>query len=289
MKNNPERLYPSAANMLERSNKDRIDFIDKETWIAYPYAKTVLEKMERLFNEPPKTRKEGMLLYGPSTNGKTTILKQFIRLHKPGEYQDGEGNMIEMHPVLYIMAPPTPDESRLYANILSGLHVPYRERDPITTKQSLVEHYLKLMNTHLLIIDEIHNVLSGTYAKRRIFMNALKNLSNTLSLSIVLSGTYEAMSAISVDDQIRSRFRPMELPIWENDQHFAIMMATLEKMLPLRKSSDLYTNKKLLAQIHHKCSGSIGEAINLVKFAAIKAIESGSESIGPKELFEENG
>jgi len=280
------RLHPDAMKLLDKDDLERIEYIHKDKWIEYPLAKNILAKMESKFNEPPSIRKQGMLLYGDSDNGKTALLKRFYRLHPPGEYDNGNGYTIEMMPVLYVLAPPSPDESRLYSNILSELFIPYKEKDSIQKKLSLVEYYLKHMNVKLLQIDEIHNILSGPFAKQRVFMNALKNLSNSLSITIVIAGTRDALSAVSVDSQIKSRFKPTELPRWEANADFASTIVTLETLLPLKKASDFAKNPKLLQQIYDISDGKIGGAIHIVKQAAIVAIQNKSEQITAKELSE---
>ena len=82
------------------------------------------------------------------------------------------------------------------------------------------QYYLDLLNVDMLIIDEIHNILSGSIAKQKQVLNAIKNLSNHLKIPIVLSGTKDALRAVSTDTQISSRFRPIYLKKWKMDKEF---------------------------------------------------------------------
>jgi hypothetical protein len=189
-----------------------------------------------------------------------------------------------MMPVVYTVAPPSPDESRMYTAILSSMNVPFSHSDNTAKKLSLVEYYIKIMRTRVIVIDEIHNVLSGSYNKRTQFMEALKNLTIDKDLKIFLAGTNDALSAVSIDNQMKSRFRPHELPTWHNDELFASFIHTLETMIPLKKASNLYSDKRLLAKLHDASEGCIGEAIAIIKDAAVEAIETGSEKITQESI-----
>lgn len=75
----------------------------------------------------------------------------------------------------------------------------------------------------MLIIDEIHNCLTGSAKLLPEVMNTLKNLSNELSLNIVGVGTREAITILHTDPQYASRFDVVNLPKWELNQDFKII------------------------------------------------------------------
>ncbi len=188
-------------------------------------------------------------------------------------------------PALSILAPNEPNESRLYSNILNKIFAPFNERDSVARKQYLVEYYLDLLNVDMLIIDEIHNILSGSIAKQKQVLNAIKNLSNHLKIPIVLSGTKDALRAVSTDTQISSRFRPIYLRKWKMDKEFVSLLATFIKTLPLKKESIVLTSNTAM-EILEISDGNIGDIVGLLKKAAIYAIESESERITLKEIRE---
>lgn len=282
--------------MKTLTNEERIELLSKDNWIDYHIAQDILKKLEHLLlNEKDKSRITSILLVGSSNNGKTSLLERFIELHPPYDYNvEGgrpdwvEDDFFDDHsgiglPVLYILAPTEPNESRLYSNILNQINAPFKERDPLARKQYLVEYYLKIFNIEMLIIDEVHNILSGSVAKQRQIMNAIKNLSNTLKIPIVLSGIKDALRAIQTDDQIHNRFRPVPLPKWKMSQDYVSLLATIVETLPLRKESDLL-NPETASIILSLSEGYIGEIINLIKEAAKYAILTGSERVTKKEI-----
>lgn len=289
-------LSDEAKEYLNKSDEERIEYISRETWVDYPIADNILNKLEQLIKyEKNKSRITSILLVGSSNNGKTSLLERFGELHPPYDYnvEGGRPDWVEDdffddhsgigRPVLYIVAPPEPNESRLYSNILNMINAPFKERDPLARKQYLVEYYLKIFNVEMLIIDEIHGILSGSTARQKQVMNAIKNLSNTLQIPIVLSGTKDALRTISTDSQISSRFRPEYLPKWQMGPEYVNLLATIISMMPVRKTSSIL-NPESASIILDMSEGYIGEIFGLLKAAATFAIQSGSEKITLKEI-----
>lgn len=274
-----ERLIPDAREMLERSQDERLKFVQMERWIAYPRANQVLERMEALFNSPKKHRMPGLLIIGEPNNGKTSLVQRFCALHPKTDGWDDS----PPYPVMYVQAPSGPDERQFYDSILGTLLVPFRYRDAPSEKLDSISYYFNKIGTRMLIVDEIHNILSGSSLKQRGFLNALKNLSNMMQIPLVLVGTKEALAAISIDAQFSSRFRPEKLHKWKTDQDFVNMLANLERTLPLAQPSNLAT-MELAPAIFDLSGGILGEMAALLSSAAAIAIKTASERISLKEL-----
>lgn len=279
-------LAPQFRKYLEMSDEERIYFIQKDKWIDYPLANKVLLKMQDIFNAPKSIRSRGMLLYGDSNNGKTAILKKFYRNFSKDEYIDEDGDLIHLMPIVYVISESSSDESIMFSKILSAMNVPVNHKEKVTKKKEEVIYNLGIMKTKLIIIDEIQNVLQGPYNKMTQLITSLKTLNNTTAIPIILAGTQDAMSAISIDNQTKSRFKPLELPNWNNDENFSRFITTIEAMLPLKKASNLYQNYELLTYIHELSNGCIGEVIDILKDASIYAIRTKSEKITKKEIKE---
>ncbi len=291
-------LTTEAKEFLLKSDEERIYYISKDKWINYSLAQEIIETLEKLKTyEKNKSRVTSILLVGSSNNGKTSLLNEFIRRNPSYDYYSENPSKLTKEffdkynaigiPALYILAPSEPSETRLYSNILNSIFAPFKERDTIAKKQHLVEYYLDVLNVDMLIIDEIHNILSGSIAKQKQILNAIKNLSNKLKIPIVLSGTKDALRAVSTDTQISSRFRPIYLKKWKMDKEYVSLLATLLSTLPLKKESDIL-NHTVATQILEISDGYIGDIVGLLKEAAIYAINNGSERITLKEIKECN-
>ncbi len=277
---NDRNLTNEAFEYLSKSDEERIIYCKKDHWIGYGSAVKLIEILEDKFLDPPQMRHEGLLIYGDSNNGKTAILKRMYELHKTKlDYVTKDGEAIYEIPIIYFQAPTIPDESRLYSLILDELCVPQKRTDKVVIKANLAKHYLNKLGTKMILIDEIHSALRGNLNKQRTFIDDLKQLSNSLSLTIVLAGTREAYSALSIGNETGSRFPALELPRWNNDKKFRSFVATYERCLPLKEASNMAENSELLNTLFYQSEGLIGKTVNLLKKAAIKAINSKREYI----------
>lgn len=279
-------LAPQLKKYLDKTDKERINFIRQTNWIDYPFAKKILTKIEDIFDSPKSMRPRGMLLYGDSNNGKTALLKKFYREFGEGETIDEDGDVVYTMPIVYATASSSSDESRMYIDILSSMNVPVNHNEKVTKKEEELLYYLELMQTKMIIIDEIHSILRGPYNKMTHLMTALKTITNRTGIPIILAGTQDAMSAVTIDNQTKSRFKPQELPLWSNDDNFLRFVATMEAMIPLKKASNLYANYDLLSYIHSLSNGCIGEAVTIIKDASIYAIRNKAEQITKKAIKE---
>lgn len=279
------RLTKTAQAYLDKSDAERIQYCKKDQWIGYQAALTLLDLLEDKFNEPEQVRNEGLLIYSDYNNGKTAILKKFYDLHKTSldKLNENDEHVYEI-PIIYFMAPTIPDEGRLYTLILNELCVPHKPSERVMEKAKLVEHYLRKLNTKMILIDELHSALTGNLNKQRTFINDLKQLSNKLSLSIILAGTREAHSALSISGETASRFPSIELPRWSNDKRFRSFVATYETCLPLKEASDMVHNQQIIDALYNQSDGLIGRTVNLIKKAAVKAINSGREKITLEDI-----
>ena len=267
-------LHPSALAVLDKSKQERIRFLDEDKWIGYPKAKETLQQLERLYNMPKKLRMPNMLLYGETNNGKSSIIEHFCKNHIIEN--DDESVVI---PVVNVMAPEGPDLNALYDAILYEMMVPFASTAKKSKKLHQIQYYFEHTNVRMLIVDEIHNILSGTIGKQKEFMNALKNLNNTLQIPIVLVGIKDALRATSTDAQIKNRFPPTLLPQWKLDQEYLSLLASIEKLLPLKKPSNLARKKELALEIYNRTDGYIGETLTLLILAAENAINTSTEYI----------
>ena len=274
------RLTKEAKEYLEKSDEERITYCQQDKWIRYGAAVTLLELLDDKFKEPPQIRHEGLLIYSDSNNGKSTILKKFYNTYRAKlDYINHDDEMIYEIPIIYFQAPTIPNESRLYSLILEQLMVPHRLTDKVVEKEKLVSHYLKKLNTRMILVDEIHSALTGNFDKQRAFKDNLKQLSNKLSLSIILAGTRDAHSALSIGDETSNRFPSIKLPTWSNDKKFRSFIATYETCLPLKEASNLAYDQQIIDSFYNQSEGLIGRAVNLIKKASVKAIKSGREKI----------
>ena len=273
---------------MKKTNDLRIEEILKDRWIGYPRSNEILKALQMLHRFHKSERMQNILIMGESNNGKTTIAKRFLNMYPPylrtvEEKSSGCVYEVATRPVVMVQCPHIPNEKRLYYDILDQLNLPYRKSTKAEYLQKIIIDAFKDMKTRVLILDEIHHILSGSPAKQREFLNLLKYISNAAYISIVAIGTNEASYALKAEKQLDTRFDKMIIPKWKYDDDFLRLLMTIEKILPLEKQSNLIEDS-ISKEIYRLSHGVLGEVIKITRLAAIEAIESGTEQINNKVI-----
>lgn len=279
---------PGAVPILELSREDeaRIDQMKGNSWIGYDRAISIRSQMDALLRHPRTHRMPNLALIGETNNGKTMLLRNFAKRHNPPIDPNAEKTTL---PVLLVETPPSPDEGRLYFAMLDRLCAAGSAREPEDSKLRRLKIILRHLETKMILLDDFFNIGAGTPARRRKFLNALRNLSNDLEMPIVVSGTPETLNALSVDPSIANRFKPVFLPKWKesNMEEFARFVSSVEKTLLLKKPCNLI-DETALKRLLIFGEGLLGEIVAVLKLLAESAVRSGKESIDADMLTKKN-
>ncbi|MCU4504158.1 TniB family NTP-binding protein [Acinetobacter sp. WU_MDCI_Abxe161] len=274
MSNYPH-IFQEFRPIVDKPNEERLYFLEEDRWIGYPAANDLLDQLKGMLTLPKRSRMPNLLVLSKPNNGKTSIINQFFKLYGEG-YTNEFNNAVK--PVIVVQAPVSPDEKALYMAILDRFWEPFRERDPVAKLRYQVVHCLKLYEVKLLIIDEMNSLLCGTPIKQRTVMNAIKYLCNETQIPIVGFGTEEAVRVLYTDPQHVSRFRVVNLPLWQLDKDFQVIVNKFEKVLPLKQPSRL-AEPATVKYLHDITEGNLGNLRSLLREAAKKAIITGQEYI----------
>lgn len=276
-------LSPDTRQIALLSVEQRLLEIDRPHWIGYPKAKEILDELESLLTKHARPRMPNLLIVGDSNNGKTTIIERFYELcGQPRVDESGD----PVKPVIVAQAPPKPDEKELYMAILERFWTPYRPTDSTAKLRYQLIHLMRLCRVRMLVIDEMHSMLAGPAIKQREVMNSLKLLCNELRIPVVGVGTREAVQILHTDPQHASRFDVASLPVWASNVDFQRLLASFEKVLPLRSPSQL-SSPVLAAKLHAFSGGNLGNLHRLLQACAVTALKSGKENIDA-EIIETN-
>lgn len=276
-------LHDSVCAFVTESEESRIRRIRADRWVGYARADAALAAFEELLSFPKRTR---MLLCGPTNNGKSMILQKFTRAHLPVAASSTAEGLAQV-PVLKIQMPPGPDERRFFAAILDALAIPHAASQSVFRGQECALRLMQSTQVSLLIIDEVHNLLSGAQLQQRRMLNLLRWLGNELQIPIIAAGTAEALHAVQSDDQLANRFEPIVLPRWSDGEEYRQLLRTLEALLPLRRPSNL-ARPALAQRVLAAAEGILGEVVAILTRAAVRAVTTGAEAISV-QLIEECG
>ena len=262
-----------AAASLDIAS-ERIARIRSDRWIAYPRAMQAIDRLHELFEYPKRLRMPNLLIVGPTNNGKSMIAEKFRRdLSAPGA-----GTPIASQPVLIVQMPASPDVRTVMGALLGAIGLtPFSSQNLAGREHTLVKA-LRTSGVRMIVIDELHNMLSAHGRQQHQLLNLLRWLGNELQIPLVCIGTREAYLALRTDDQLENRFEPFVLPSWSHGPEFSALLASFEQALQLEQPSDLGATA-LSAVILLKTDGIIGEVATLLARAAVHAIRTGAERI----------
>jgi hypothetical protein len=272
--------------MVQMTPDDRKDIIRSDRWIAFDRATSVLNRLISLIEMPQQSRMPGLMVYGSSGIGKTMIATR-MATRFPAEYNQDLG--VSRTPILLLQAPPAPDERRFYQHILSTIGAPVFGRHTVAELEIRALNHLREMDLKMIMIDEVHNLLAGTFREQRRFLNMLRFLTNDLKVSLVVFGVNEAVDAIRGDDQLARRLDEHYLPLWEDDVEFSRLIQTLISAMALEKTSTRVMTRRLqktsnlsvqsLRKILGVTGGITSRIFVMMKALAIDAIDTGDECI----------
>ena len=150
--------------------------------------------------------------------GKTRIIEKFLRDNR--SHFDKKLGKTRV-PVVSIQMPPAPCERDLYEEILGGMSGVFAQATGVTTLRHRIRSLARQLEVKMLVIDEIHSLLAGTFREQRYILNAIRFLANDLRIPLVCLGTHDAKQALMTDQQLADRFEAAELPAWRTMRPFS--------------------------------------------------------------------
>lgn len=275
-------LDDAVRPYAELSVPERLDYIRVDRWIDYPRARRALEKLDELLLFPKRARMPNLLIFGASGMGKTMIVEKFQRAH-PASFDETTG--IDHRPVVVVQMVASPDEGRFYHRLLSAIGAPPPTRATLGQLETQSLRLLQEMAPRVLVIDEVQNLIAGTYREQRRMLNLLRFLGNELRIPLVCLGSHEARDVIRGDAHLNSRFEPFGLPPWRHDADFQGLLGGLLRSLPLRAPSEL-TDSAIKRLVDGNC-GITASIFRMVTGLAAAAIRDGTERITPAAILAE--
>lgn len=272
-------------NQLNADELQRIDQMKNTPWVGYESAITIRQQMDSLIRHPRIARMPNIVLIGDSNNGKSTILRNFCNRHYPADNFNAAQITL---PALMVQTPSNANEGALYYEILDHLCAAGSPNEPDISKKSRLKLILEKLQLKVLVLDDLFNIASSPPAKRRQFLNAIRNLGIELQISFIASGTPETLNILAMDPSIQNRFKPVFLPRWKMDRgsEFAKFILSLENSLTLKQPS-AFRDARFIELMLIFSEGLLGEAVALLHLLAEQAIRTGKEMIDADDLTRE--
>ena len=228
---NYSHLSEATKEIMSLSDEERIYHIRRDRWIGYDRANEIITKLEDLITYPKVERMPNMLIIGDSNNGKTRLINHLLSKHPARDNPLAKGIKV---PVLLLEAPSTGSVEHLHKRILDLLLCPYKSNSKASDLEEQVVIVLGKIDLGIIIIDEIHNLLSGAPRQQRQFLTAIKTLGNRVKVPIVGVGINAAFTAFQTDPQISNRYVVERLAKWKLDEQFLKFLASMVMIIPLK-------------------------------------------------------
>ncbi|KSV71187.1 hypothetical protein N182_30825 [Sinorhizobium sp. GL2] len=273
--NDYAHLLPAYRPQAALDDAERIAWIRADRWLETAQAAQALARLEDLLSYPARDRMPCLLLYGDTGMGKTKIIRKFLRDH-PASFDAGTG--ITTMPVVAMQMPAEPLERDVYGELLNVLGAPGPANDSAYRQKEICRRLLRTMGARMLIIDEIHALLAGTFRQQRIFLNIVRFLANDLRIPLICAGTDLARQALLTDPQLAERFEAFHFERWQNDLHLSQLLSSLGGILPLRRPSQL-GSAAARRRVLDLSDGVTVRIFRLIETVAVEAIRSGSEHL----------
>jgi hypothetical protein len=270
----PAHVTDEAAALLHAGDEARIRYILSKPWVHYPKAKQIVDLVHGLLRYPRTTRMPSIAVYGDSGMGKSMIVGRFKQ--DDAFLPEADSGMIQRKSLVVELSG-GPGERRLYAQILTALGAPHNPRSTIVGLEQTTLRLLHAVGVQVLLIDEIHNIIAGSWREQRVILNTLRFLSNEAKLSLVCSGITEAREAINGDVQLARRLDVLTLPRWKANDDFQQLVLAIIRNFPLRQPSVLTAGG--LKRVLRVTGGVTSKIFRLLNEVAIEAIETSTEQL----------
>ena len=256
-----------------------------------PTVKKVVSTVRLLIqlNRGQISARRGVIVSGASGTGKTSALSQLGLAHELASRRR-HPNQPHRLPVMYITVPPAATARMLAVEFgrFFGLEMPARSN--ITDVTNAVCALAAHAGVELVCVDELHNISLASRAGAEV-SDQLKYFAERLPATFVFAGieieSQDLLGGVR-GRQMAGRFtvipsRPFDYGTPAQRESWCSLIATMESQLRLHQ----HRNGSLVSlaeSLYRRTGGAIGSLSQLVRGAAVLAIEDGTEKITKKLL-----
>ena len=276
------------AELLDRERADyswaRLNFMLNGRIVLTPQVREISRLLyERVrLNAYKRSGKFGLIVAGAPNSGKTTTSTNLAKEFHLQRLQRKSAPRASV-PIIYVCAPSDCTPKALLGEMLHFIGVPYRPRASAPELMNSLATSVINSRTELIIIDEVHNL-----GKERIgnqdSTDYLKQLSEKCPATFLYVGTDDGVGNLLNGpraEQVTARFRAVVLEPYLNRtqnqrDEWTSFLESLEQNTGLlrQKPGAIVGDADLLYELS---GGRIGDAVELVQIAAIRAMEDESE------------
>ncbi|WP_079159468.1 TniB family NTP-binding protein [Streptomyces griseus] len=235
-------------------------------------------------NRQQISARRGVIISGASGTGKTTALSQLGRSHEIAVRKRHPRDRSRL-PVVYVTIPPAATPKMLAMEFARFFGLDFPTRFNITDVVNAVCATAAHVHVDLVLVDELHNLNLATRTGAEA-SDQLKYFAERLPATFAYAGIDvedQGLFAGTRGRQIAGRFTviptaPFSHAPGTDRDAWKSLVGTLESMLRLHHHQP-ETLTGLSDYLYHRSGGMIGSLSQLIRGAAVLAIEAGSERI----------
>ncbi|MEA9787035.1 TniB family NTP-binding protein [Xanthomonas campestris pv. raphani] len=179
--------------------------------------------------------------------GKSRLLKHYVsQLYA---VRDTGGS--KYREAVLIEAPYDGNCTKMCRSIISACLPGY----PVRRNQDIheqVANVLRASGVKQLLIDEAGHILNAGRAGQQHTLALIKSICN-LGITICIATTKNMVNVLAADEQLASRFKKIELPLWSESMQFRQFLAGIEAQLHLPSPSHLDSKTIIRWLTTHDC------------------------------------
>jgi hypothetical protein len=233
--------------------------------------------------------RRGIVISGASGTGKTTALTQLGRAHELAVRKRHPDDQTRL-PVIYVTVPPAATSRMLAVEFARFLGLEFTARYNLTDVTNAVCSIAAHTHVDLVLVDEIHNISLATRTGAEV-SDQLKYFAERLPATFVYAGVEveaQGLFAGPRGRQLAGRFTVVPTNAFaygttEQREAWHALVTTLESTLRLRQHTP-GTLAGMAEYLYQRSGGMIGSLSQLIRGAAILAIEDGTEKISREHL-----
>ncbi|MFI0260184.1 ATP-binding protein [Streptomyces sp. NPDC017056] len=286
----PSGTVPDKGE-LESYREVRIDYHTRSVIVNTPTIRSVVATGRKRIvpNRHQVSARRGLIVSGSAGIGKTAAITQ---LGKNVEQTTRRRNPAAVGglPVVFVTVPPAATPKMLAGEFARFLGIPLEHRMSQVQITNAVCDLLGKLGTTLVLVDEIHS-LDLTTRNGAEASDQLKYLSERIAATFVLAGLDVETSSLfqgTRGQQIAGRYtvtpsRPFSHKYRADNKHWQALVVTMEDSLRLRAHRP-GTLVAMTDYLHGRTGGLIGSLSQLIREAAVGAIDTGAEKITKRML-----